>query len=56
MAAGRHDDAGIPPGLTDPVEISARDTVEYEGGSGYAARLDGCIRRGEMLTWPGTGP
>ena len=42
------DGFGLPPGLPGPVEVSARDIVEYEGGSGYAARLDGCIQRGEM--------
>ena len=47
-AVGRHDGVGLPPGLPGPVEVSARDIVEYEGGSGYAARLDGCIQRGEM--------
>lgn len=45
---GRQDGFGVPPGLPSPVEVSARDIVEYEGGSGYAARLDGCIQRGEM--------
>ena len=47
-AVARQDGFGIPPGLPSPVEVSARDIVEYEGGSGYAARLDGCIQRGEM--------
>ena len=47
-AMARQDGFGLPPGLPGPVEVSARDIVEYEGGSGYAACLDGCIQRGEV--------
>ena len=54
-AMARKDGFGLPPGLPGPVEVSARDIVEYEGGSGYAARLDGCIQRGEMQNNERTG-
>ena len=46
-AARRNGDAGAPPGLSVPEEITARVIVDYDGGQGYAARLEGCQRWGE---------